>query len=474
VKPRSLKVIGATERMPFVTVFVSDGIPGDKQQKLLKTLLEIKSEPKFLKVMETRDGFKRLKEHSEPVKSHAAMDWPDWRGPNRDGRVPRLPVVLPKAAEVVWKKGAVPGGLSGLSVCQGKLLVAERDFADENDVYRCLNATNGELLWSQEFPAAGKLDYGNFPRATPVLADNRVYLLGAFGELRCVHLATGKVFWKRDLPREFKAALPTWGMCSTPLLAEGLLIVNPGGKEASLVALDRVTGRTVWTSPGSPAAYSGFITVDCEGKQQIVGYDRISLGGWDLKTGRRLWQILPPREGDFNVPTPLAVNGGILVSTENNGTRVYRFDAAGIPAAQPTAQFADLAPATTTPVTTCGRVFGAHQGLYCLDLKRGLSPVWHRSEDVGDHATFFADDERVLVVTLSGELILLDARANDCTVLSRLHIFDEDVEVYSHPALVGTRMYVRGGDRILCVELGVEEPMAGSGEGLAQARGARG
>jgi len=458
VKPGNLKVIGKTQPVPFIMVFVADTIPAEKEQKILKTLLDLKSNAKLLKAMESRDGFKPLKAQ-EPGRPHASagLDWPDWRGPGRDGHVPRLPARLPETTKFIWKKAAMTGGLAGLSVSGQRLILAERDFGEEYDVYRCLNVDNGELLWRVEFPARGKLDYGQFPRATPVIHQGKAYLLGAFGELRCVNLANGKVIWKRQLPREFKAELPTWGMCSTPLVVDDLLIVNPGGTNASLVALDRATGRTRWTTPGLPAAYASFICGEFGGRRQIMGYDRHSLGGWDVKTGKRLWQLVPPTEGDFNVPTPIAVDGGVLVATENNGTRLYRFDESGRIIPKPAGEFADLSPDTATPVVTCGRVFGAHLGLHCLDVQKGLKPVWHRDEDaLGDYATLIADDERVLVISLRGELILLDGRAEECGIISRLRIFDDDVEVFSHAALVGTRLYVRGGSSVVCVDLAMD------------------
>jgi len=308
-----------------------------------------------------------------------------------------------------------------------------------------------------DFPAPGKLDYGQFPRATPVIHAGRAYLLGAFGGLRCLDLANGKVIWERQLPREFKALLPAWGMCATPLVVDDMLIVNPGGTNASLAALDCATGRTRWTTPGLPAAYSAFICGEFGGRRQIVGYDEHSLGGWDVNTGRRLWQLVPPTEGDFNVPTPIAVDGGVIVSTENNGTRLYHFDDSGRIIPKPAAVFADLSPTTMSPVVTCGRLFGMHLSLCCLDVRKGLKPVWQREEAaLGDHATLIADDERVLVITLGGELILLDGRADECVIISRLRVFADDVEVYSHPALVGTRLFARGGSSVVCVDLGTD------------------
>lgn len=448
--PGALKVIGTTQPVPFITVFVADAIAADKREKILTTLLGIKADAKLLKALESRDGFKPL--NSGPQTS--AGDWPDWRGPGRDGHVPRLPARLPAQPKLVWKKAAMTGGLAGLSVSGGRLILAERDFADEQDVYRCLNADTGELVWLAAFPAPGKLDYGQSPRATPVIHADRAYLLGAFGELRCLNVADGKVLWKRHLPREFKAELPTWGMCSPPLVVDDLLIVNPGGTNASLAALDRATGRTRWTTPGAPAAYAAFICGEFGGHRQIVGYDQHSLGGWDVKTGARLWQLVPPTEGDFNVPTPIAMEGGLVVATENNGTRLYRFDDAGRIIPKPAAVYADLKPDTATPVVTGGRVFGAHRSLHCLDARAGLKPLWQREDSaLGDHTSLFADSERVLVVTMGGELLLLDAKSERCSILSRVKLFADDGDVYSHPALVGTRLYVRSSASVVCVDL---------------------
>lgn len=450
VRPGEMKQIGMTQPVPFITVFLADAIGAEKRAKILTALLGIKSDAKLLQALESRDGFRLLAGAS----LGRADDWPDWRGPARDGRVPKLPERLPAEPKVVWKKAAMTGGLAGLTVCEGRLILAERDFADEHDVYRCLNADTGELLWLAQFPAPGKLDYGQSPRATPVFHAGRVYLLGAFGELRCVNAATGKVLWKRHLPREFKAELPTWGMCSPPLVVDDLLIVNPGSTNASLAALDCATGRTRWTSPGGPAAYAAFICAELGGRRQIVGYDQHSLGGWDARTGTRLWTLVPPAEGDFNVPTPIALDNGLLVATENNGTRLYRFDPAGRIVPQPACTFAGLSPDTTTPVVTGGRVFGVSRGLHCLDLEAALRPIWQREDAaLRDHASLLADAERVLVVTMSGELLLLDARAGQCRIVSRLRLFPDDEDVYAHPALAGSRLYLRGASSVLCVDL---------------------
>src|SRR5439155_3672809 len=201
------------------------------------------------------------------------------------------------------------------------VLFSDRELMDTADVFYCVDAKSGKDLWSHLYPAPGDLDYGNAPRATPLVHGDLVYLSSAFGHLFCAELKTGKILWEKELRDEFKADdARKWGMCSNPFIVDDRLIVNPGGKDASLVALDPKTGKVLWKTPGKPASYGNFIVGTFGGKRQIVGHDLDSLGGWDIATGKRLWELVPPRRGDFNVPTPIQVGAQLLVTSENNGT----------------------------------------------------------------------------------------------------------------------------------------------------------
>ncbi|MCX8090292.1 MAG: PQQ-binding-like beta-propeller repeat protein [Verrucomicrobiae bacterium] len=463
VQPGELRVIGQTEPVPFITVFVSNRVPLAEREKLREALLAVRKNRRLLRALESRDGFvpepggapSKLTGTIPPAEP--GTDWPDWRGLNRDARVPRLPDLLPDQPRRVWSKPALNGAMAGLAVAEGCVLVADRDPGDERDVFRCLDASTGELRWLVEYPAPGRLDYGQFPRATPVVRDGCVWLLGAFGDLRCVRLRDGKLLWKRHLVRDLGGRLPQWGASATPLLVDDLLIVNPGGPQASLVALEARTGRVRWKAPGPPAAYSSFIVATLGGQRQVVGLDAESLGGWDIKTGARLWRGAPPLSGDFNVPTPLVLDGKLFVATENNGARLYEFDPAGRIRPEPLATSSDLAPVTATPVAVGNRVFGSTRGLVCLDTARGLRAVWHAGEAAFDeHASFITDGRSVLAVALNGECVLLSVKADGCVIRSRVQLF-EDGESWSHPAWAGDRLYVRGGASISCFDFSTHQ-----------------
>jgi len=335
------------------------------------------------------------------------------------------------------------------------VLVSDREHNDTNDLFRCLRAEDGREVWAIRYPAPGNLDYGNSPRATPLIAGECVYLFGAFGHLTCAEFATGKVVWEMNIRDEFEADDERkWGMCSSPLLVEDKLIVNPGSKTASLVALEPKSGKVIWKAPGKTAAYGSFIAAKRGGKQQVIGYDEDSLGGWDVASGKRLWRLVPESPNDFNVPTPIPVGQQLFVCTENNRARLYEFTGTGEIVPHPVAVNRSLAPDTHTPVIVGGRVFGVWRRLFCLSIGDGLKPVWDKADGAfHKYCAVVASDTRVLVISLDGELVLLDATASAYRELGRLAVWKRETGCYAHPALVGGRLYLRGSSSVVRLDI---------------------
>lgn len=500
IEKGALRVVGQTAPVPFITVFVDESVPPQRRQQILDALLSVREDAKLLEALESERGFvavakaegtgavgpsemllagsavqslfdSELGEHSHSaietlvVGSAAegaenggvgeAVGWPGWRGPARDALCRHLPDRLPEKPRFAWSKRLNGPALAGIAAAADRLIVADRDPLDQQDIFLCLKTATGEPLWQVRYPAPGNLDYGNSPRATPLIHAGKVYLLGAFGDLHCVDLSDGKVLWRKNLLRDFEAELPKWGYCWSPIVVDGKLIILPGARQASIVALDCDSGKTLWCSPGGPAAYASPIVARLGGRLQVVAYDQTSAGGWDLQTGRRLWTLVPPEKNDFNVPTPIGVDGKLLLCSENNGSRLYCFDSQGSIVPKPEASFADLAPDSSTPVATAGRVFGACGGrLYCLDLAKGLQPLWTADDQLLDnYVSFIASANRVLITTQCGHLLLVDATGPQYKLLSRLALFDGQTEVISHPAIVGNRLFVRDSAGVHCLVL---------------------
>jgi len=288
-----------------------------------------------------------------------------------------------------------------------------------------------------------------------VVGAEHVFTLGAFGDLHCVELRSGKVRWRRNVLRDFGVEVPVWGVCSTPLVLDDMLIVSPGASRASLMALNRWTGEETWRVPGLPAAYGSLIACTFGGVRQIVGHDSLSLGGWDPLDGHRLWRLLPDCEGDFNVPTPVAVGEKLLVSTENNGTRLYKFDDDGKIRHEPVAVNAELAPDTSSPVVVGNLVFGVSGRLLCLDIDESLETAWDEDrEEFADYCSLVAGDRLIMATTLRGRLLFFEVDAEKFRLQSVLEPFADEPdparEVWSDPALVGNRLYLRDQWSVSC------------------------
>lgn len=454
----ALRVIGRTAPVPFITVCGTAALPLGTERKLVDALLSARDDPQLLKALDSQAGFVELNAKpvacEVPLAPPAMPQWTDWRGPNRTGISPDVPARLSSCVKFLWRRGLTGSAVAGVAVASGKVIVADKNERGDQDIWRCLNADNGEEQWAIAYATPAKMEFTNGPRATPVIHDGLAYMLGAFGDLYCVDLSDSRILWRRNILKEFDADLPKWGTCSTPLIVDDELIVNPGAENASLVALDLRSGRVLWKTPGELAAYGSFILGTFGGVRQIVGYDAASLGGWDPNTGRRLWTLLPAKKGDYNVPTPIDVGGRLLVSTENNGTRLYDFDAGGQIRPVPAASNPRLAPDSSTPVVIDGLVYGCRRKLVCLDLNNELKTQYVLDEDAAfkDYAALIAGNGHVLAISVRGELVLLKALRDNMTPVSRLRLF-QDTEVWSHPALLANRLYIRNMKEICCILL---------------------
>lgn len=467
IRRGDLRVIGKTRNVPFITAFIASSVAAPLREKITKALLSVADDPLLRLALETKDGFvPHAKPPSPPNAPPGAQktdtgspeagdqsendEWPGWRGPSRDGRVGWLPTTLP--AEPRWRKTLFSDGVGGVAVADGVVVVGDRDVADEQDVFHAFDAHTGSRLWTLEYHAAGHLDYGNSPRATPLIFDGRVYLLGAFGHLHCCGIRDGTIEWRRHLRDDFGARDElVWGVASSPLIVDGQLIVNPGGPDAAIVSLNPANGDLVWKTAGEPAAFASFVMGRLQGRRQLIGFDKVSCGGWDPATGERLWTYVPRVQGDFNVPTPILIGDQLLLASENNATRLVGF-ADGKPVVQ--AQFTKLRPDMHTPVMTAGRIFAVNEGwVYCLAADT-LKPYWSAFDrSLKGHVSLVASENRVLLQTQQGELVLIDALADALTILSRSSPLRRSASTYAHPAVARDAIYVRGPGQLACLSL---------------------
>lgn len=436
----ALRIVGHTAPVPFIGVFATAPLSPSDEAALRRALKKIPHSRRLRAKLETRDGF-------------IAPPAPAPRAPEIV-----LPETFPASPRIPWRHAMGAQSLGGLTATGHKVIVSDKTEILDADAWHCLDADTGITIWTVTTPAAGTMEYTSAPRATPVIAGDKVYLLGAFGDLACVALETGRVHWRVNLIRRYGGAVPQWGFCGTPLILGDRVIVQTASRKVGLVALNRLTGREVWRSPGSQPSYGSLIAAHLGGRPQIVGHDSDSLGGWDPETGRRLWRLVPPNRGDFNVPTPLQVGDMLLVATENNGTRLYAFNHDGTIRPEPWAATGALSPDISSPILLDGLVWGADSaGIHVLRVADKLKSVWKSgdSEYTQYISLTAAGAGHVLAASLSGRLHRFTSPPVGAAEHLTLFKPDGDFppEAWSRPAVIGSRLYWRSARETICLDL---------------------
>ncbi len=248
-------------------------------------------------------------------------DWPQWRGPDRTG-VSRETGLLQE-----WPSGgpAVAWSASGLGAGYGTVAVkGTRVFVQglrgRQTMLHSLDRGDGKYLWSKNLGSGGGNDRGSGPRSTPTLDGDRVYVLTETGELFCLR-EDGTQLWQRNILREFSGSNITWLLSESPLVDGDRLIVTPGGRQAGLVALDKMTGKTIWAAKelNDDAGYSSVVPVEVQGIRAYTTFTSAAAVGVRASDGKVMWRYPQAANGTANITTPV-VHGNQVFYTSGYGT----------------------------------------------------------------------------------------------------------------------------------------------------------
>ena len=251
-----------------------------------------------------------------------AADWPQWRGPKRDGTSPETGLLKqwPKEGpRLLWQLEDAGEGYATPAVAGSRVFLLSNRGLD-NEFVQALSVQNGKPEWTTRLGKVGNPDMQpSYPKArsTPTIEGERLYALSSDGDLVCLETASGKLIWKKSLRTDFGGLPGTWAYAESPLIDGEVLVVTPGGKEATIVALNKRTGATIWKSAvpgGDPAAYSSAIVSEGGGRKQYVQFLGAGLVGVDAKTGKFLWRYDGTAKGPANIASPVAF-GDYVYST---------------------------------------------------------------------------------------------------------------------------------------------------------------
>lgn len=378
-----------------------------------------------------------------------AQDWPQWRGPNRDGKVSGFtaPEKWPSEFTQNWKI-AVGAGDATPALVGGKLYVFARQGGDEVTV--CLNAADGKEIWQDKYAAqavSGPAARHPGPRSSPAVADGKVVTLGAAGVLSCLDAATGKMIWRKD---EFPKVVPRFFTAYSPVIVDGMAIAHLGGAgNGALMAFDLATGEVKWkwAAEGPDYASPALLTVD--GVKQVVTLTEKSAVGVAVADGKLLWEVpFVARGMDYNAATPIIEGQTVIITGAGRGTKALKIEKQGDKfAANELWSNPQLAPQFNTPVLKDGFLYGlSNRGnLYCINAQNGQT-AWTDSNRYSGFGSILDAGSCLLALTEKAGLIVFKPSDKEFSELAKVKVADTDV--YAHPVVAGNRVFVKAGNSV--------------------------
>lgn len=406
--------------------------------------------------------------------SARAADWPQWQGVDRTGSSKETGLLKDWPAEgppLAWKAKDLGGGYSAPAIAAGRIYGMSK--RSGNDVVWALSEADGKPIWATPLePAATQnMPQGQEgPGCTPTVDGDRLYVVGTAGEVTCLSVSDGKVIWRRSMIRDFAGILPRWAYRESPLIDGDKLICTPGAPDATLVALDKLTGSTLWKTDvptelegggfaNAGAGYSSAIAIEFEGQRQYVQITAKALIGVAASDGKLLWSYRKPANNfGINCTTPLYRDGLVFASSAYNAgggaVRLSKDASGGI---------------TATEVFFSQSLQNAHGGvvevdgflylsrdpgiLTCVELKTG-KVLWSERQP-GKGSVTYADGQLYCRAEAgAGTIYLLDAKSAGYVEHGHFDPPDRtNQSAWAHLVISNGKLYVRDQDTLLCYDI---------------------
>jgi len=435
-----------------------------------------------------------------------ADDWPQWQGPDRNaiskeqGLLKEWPKDGPPLA---WKVTGLGGGYSGPSIAAGRIFGMSN--RGEDEVVWALSEKDGKELWVTRLGPAFKQSWPQGkegPGCTPTVDGERLYVEGLGGDVACLQVKDGKVLWQCSLTRDFGGSVPAWSYRESPLVDGEKVIVTPGAEDAMLVALDKLTGKTIWKSKvggsgdssgggsggpggspggrrgapggsrgsgrspggfgGSGAAYASPIAIEFEGQRQYVQLTAKALIGVAASDGKFLWSYdRPANRMGINCSTPIHQDGLVFAASAygaGGGLVKLSKDANGAVKAEEVYATRKMQNHHGGMILLDGCLYGANGGneggfLICLDFKTG-NVLWDERDDPEHRArkgSITLADGRLYYRTERGTMLLIEPSPKEYIERGRFEQPERSKQpAWTHPVVANGKLYLRDQDLLLC------------------------
>jgi outer membrane protein assembly factor BamB len=416
------------------------------------------------------------------VSPTAADEWPQWRGPGRDGVWNETGVVAKFSTPQLkprWR-AKIGSGYSGPTVADGRVYVTDRLFEPKQiERVHCFDWKTGEPIWKHVYVCAYRgVGYEAGPRASVTIDEGRAYALGAMGHFHCFDAADGTVLWQKFLNREYNIRMPIWGIAGSPLIEQGLVIVQIGGSnDACLVAFDKVTGEEKWRALDDEASYSAPIVIEQAGKRVLVCWTGGNVAGLDPKTGEVYWKYpFQPTRMVIAIATPVVDRDRLFVSCFYDGSLMLKLDRNRLAVEQlwrrlgPSEMKTDsLHCMIGTPLLQGDYVYGidSYGELRCLDAATG-DRIWESQEPTPrvrwSTVHMVKNHDKVWMFNERGELIISKLSPAGYEEISRTMLIEPTMlqlpqrggVCWSHPAFAYRHVFARNDEALVAADLSAE------------------
>jgi outer membrane protein assembly factor BamB len=375
----------------------------------------------------------------------ASADWPNFRGSNFDGisEEKGLKTAWTDPLKMVWQR-EIGSAFSSFAAVKDRIYTC--GMGDKQQILYCLNADNGDVIWSKPFEKEYRNEHGDGTRATPTVHDGRVYILGAHGRLLCVDAENGSDIWDHRFDKE-----PTWGYSGSVLIEGDLAIATPGGESGSIAAFDRKTGKLVWKSGPDLPGYAMPYPFTFEGRRYVVGFGGTSATIVEAATGKEAWRTAWKTSYDVNAAMPIFHDGHLLLTSGyQTGAGLFKLSAVGDRLKGEEVWKSDVLLAKfQSCVLHDGFLYASDQKAFkCAEFMTGKER-W--SEPRVANGTLVLAEGNLFLLTEGGELRIGKANPDGFSPTTTAKILDG--RCWSVLVLHQGRIYARNLERVVCFQL---------------------
>ena len=386
------------------------------------------------------------------VSNRGIDDWPQWRGPKRDGISTEkgLLKTWPQGGPpLAWKASGAGEGYSSFSTAGGRLYTMGARGGAE--FVMAFNAADGKKAWETRLGNRFSNDQGDGPRGTPTIDGDRLYVSGASGDVSALDLATGRQIWNINVLRQFGGSNIRWGFSESPLVLSDRIIINAGAPGASIVALTKNNGSVIWKSESDEAGYSSGLLHEAGGVRQAIFFTARRAMGLDVQTGKLLWSYDRVSNNTANIATPIARGNRVFVSSDYGTGAALLELTPGSGSAREVYFTREMRNHHASSVLIGEHLYGFSSAILTA-MKFDTGEVAWKDRSVGKGSLIFADD-RLYLFSENGQVGLAEANPTAYREHGRFQLQTGAAKTWSHPVVAGGRLFLRDQDTIYAYDV---------------------